>query len=193
MTEPATQSMCGYCFDTLMHNFSPSVSITPPDFPIEEYPLFVTWHKNGHLRGCIGTFSSMRIDEGLREYSLISALQDSRFRPVVANEIPELSVDISLLHSFEKASKWNDWQIGKHGIRVKYTHEGQTFGATYLPNVMPEQGWNQEQAVTSCLRKGRFYGKFDDTVKNNVEVTRYQSSIAKMSYQEYLEWKKGKS
>lgn len=35
-------------------------------------PLFVTWKKGTehNLRGCIGTFSALRLHEGLREYSL---------------------------------------------------------------------------------------------------------------------------
>ena len=35
-------------------------------------PLFVTWKKgrDRNLRGCIGTFSALRLHEGLREYSL---------------------------------------------------------------------------------------------------------------------------
>lgn len=47
-------------------------SITTPD-----YPLFVTWNtfsRSGHksLRGCIGTFDSQELDDGLRSYALTS-------------------------------------------------------------------------------------------------------------------------
>lgn len=40
----------------------------------KKFPLFVTWKKlsGGHydLRGCIGTFDSKPLNEGLRDYSL---------------------------------------------------------------------------------------------------------------------------
>jgi hypothetical protein len=55
---------------------------------------------------------------------------------------------------------------------------------------MPEQGWNHHQAVEECLQKGGFRGSLTDAVKASVKVTRYQSSIQKMTYAEYLEWKK---
>lgn len=54
---------------------------------------------------------------------------------------------------------------------------------------MPQQGWNQEQAVASCLRKGRFRGVFNDDIKKAVKVTRYQTSIKKMTYDQYKKWK----
>jgi len=55
----ATAEHCAYCFDVLigvLHNqitkskFPP----LPPSIPKVEAPLFVTWHKDGDLRGCIG-------------------------------------------------------------------------------------------------------------------------------------------
>ncbi|KAA6368095.1 MAG: hypothetical protein EZS28_036380 [Streblomastix strix] len=47
---------------------------------------------------------------------------------------------------------------------------------------MPEQEWNQEQAVESCLHKGGFSGTFDDAIKSKVKVTRYQTSLQHMDY-----------
>lgn len=43
----------------------------------EQYPLFVTWstidtRKDKSLRGCIGTFESQRLSQGLKEYALTS-------------------------------------------------------------------------------------------------------------------------
>lgn len=32
----------------------------PANFNNYKYPLFVTWLKNGQLRGCIGTFSDQQ-------------------------------------------------------------------------------------------------------------------------------------
>lgn len=54
-----------------------------------KYPLFVTWHKNGSLRGCIGTFDdSEPLGQTLMEYSLIAAVEDDRFPPISAKELP---------------------------------------------------------------------------------------------------------
>lgn len=50
--------------------------------------LFVTWNTVGRrgdyrLRGCIGNFQPMPIREGIAEYALISALEDSRFSELI--------------------------------------------------------------------------------------------------------------
>jgi hypothetical protein len=44
---------------------------------VEEHPLFVTWntvHRSGErrLRGCIGTFEKLELEEGLESYALTS-------------------------------------------------------------------------------------------------------------------------
>jgi uncharacterized protein (TIGR00296 family) len=66
-----------------------------------QVPLFVTWHINGDdLRGCIGTFSATPIEDTLPKYALISALKDTRFQPISAQELPYLNVSVSLLVNF---------------------------------------------------------------------------------------------
>ncbi|KAH9816421.1 AMMECR1 domain-containing protein [Melampsora americana] len=89
----------------------------------DAFPLFVTWNvvRKGHhpsLRGCIGNFSPSPIDEGLKDYALISALKDHRFPPVSLPELKKLSCTVSLLHSFEDCQSVTDWTIGKHGIYI---------------------------------------------------------------------------
>lgn len=57
-------------------------SIVSKQETITESPLFVTWNvvrKNGdrRLRGCIGTFKPIKLDEGLKEYALTSYVPQS--------------------------------------------------------------------------------------------------------------------
>jgi uncharacterized protein (TIGR00296 family) len=62
-------------------------------------PLVVTWKtgRDQRLRGCIGTFSEMNLHNGLKEYALTSALKDSRFDPITREELPRLTVSVSIL------------------------------------------------------------------------------------------------
>lgn len=78
----------------------------------------------------------------MKEYSLTSALRDSRFDPITRDEIPRLTVSVSLLQGFEEAQGgYLDWTLGVHGIRIEFkTERGSTRTATYLPQVAPEQG-----------------------------------------------------
>ncbi|KAI7903650.1 AMMECR1 domain-containing protein [Cokeromyces recurvatus] len=153
-----------------------------PNFPNDNYPLFVTWHKRTNdgqyqLRGCIGNFNPMSLHEGLKKYALISALRDQRFKPITLSEIPSLTCAVSLLTNFEIADNYLDWEIGKHGIWIEFTQpDGQKETATYLPEVMSEQGWTKQEAIKSLLRKGGYYSRItEDYCKNFIILTRYQS------------------
>ena len=70
-----------------------------------------------------------------------SAMEDHRFPPITEEEVPNLNVSVSLLRHFEQGSDYLDWEIGKHGIDIKFRLEnGQLGSATFLPEVMVEHG-----------------------------------------------------
>ncbi|XP_060105215.1 nuclear protein AMMECR1 isoform X2 [Heteronotia binoei] len=135
--------MCCFCFDVLychLYGYQPPRS---PRFTNDPYPLFVTWKigRDKRLRGCIGTFSAMNLHSGLREYTLTSALKDSRFPPMTRDELPRLFCSVSLLTNFEDVCDYMDWEVGVHGIRIEFINEkGSKRTATYLPEVAKEQG-----------------------------------------------------
>ncbi|XP_075425764.1 AMMECR1-like protein isoform X2 [Ascaphus truei] len=132
-----------YCFDVLYCHLHGFPQPRPPRFTNDPYPLFVTWKagRDKRLRGCIGTFSAMNLHSGLREYTLTSALKDSRFPPLTREELPKLSCSVSLLTNFEDVGDFLDWEVGVHGIRIEFLNEkGVKRTATYLPEVAKEQG-----------------------------------------------------
>ena len=57
----------------------------------------------------------MHLHAGLREYALTSALKDSRFAPITRDELPRLTVSVSILMNFEEARGYLDWTLGVHG------------------------------------------------------------------------------
>ncbi|KAI8382446.1 AMMECR1 domain-containing protein [Blakeslea trispora] len=159
-----------------------------PSFSNDSYPLFVTWHKKSEhglvLRGCIGNFKPLPLHEGLQDYALISALRDHRFSPVTLSELPLLTCAVSLLVEFEKAEDYLDWEIGVHGIWIEFKRpSGGKNTATYLPEVMQEQGWTKEEAIESLLRKGGYRDRVTrDYCLNNVTLTRFQSRKIERAY-----------
>ncbi|EGG04134.1 uncharacterized protein MELLADRAFT_37630, partial [Melampsora larici-populina 98AG31] len=172
-------------------------------------PLFVTWNvvRNGHhprLRGCIGNFSPSPINEGLKDYALISALKDHRFPPVSLPELKKLSCTVSLLHSFEDCQGVTDWTIGKHGIYIHLPDpsyyplpnsksppdsESHTLSATYLPDVALEQEWVHLEAIDSAIRKAGWDGPIDKALRDTLIIERYQSSKWTATYHEFEEWR----
>lgn len=186
----AIPDMCVFCFDVLNNELNNMDDPRRPHFTNDPYPLFVTWKigKDKRLRGCIGTFSAMELHSGLREYALTSALKDSRFSPITRDELPRLTVSVSILQGFEEARGHLDWTLGIHGIRIEFLNErGARRTATYLPQVAVEQGWDQIQTIDSLLRKGGFRGQITQDTRRAIKLTRYQSTECQMSYSEWRE------
>jgi AMMECR1 domain-containing protein len=78
-------------------------------------------------------------------------------------------------------------QIGVHGIIIEFSDAGgNLYSATYLPQVASEQGWDHLEAVTSLMRKAGFRRRVTHEMLAALKVTRYRSSIHKLSYGEYL-------
>ncbi|XP_026315650.1 uncharacterized protein CG5902 [Hyposmocoma kahamanoa] len=185
----AIPDMCYFCFDVLycqLHSMDPP---STPNFSNDAYPLFVTWKigKDHRLRGCIGTFNAMHLHSGLREYAITSALRDSRFSPITREEVPRLTVSVSILQHFEEAEHYLDWKLGKHGIRIEFISErGSKRTATYLPQVASEQGWDQIQTIDSLLRKGGYKAAITTELRRSIKLTRYQSEEVSASYGEYV-------
>lgn len=73
----------------------------------------MTWKigRDHRLRGCIGTFTPIKLHSGLNEYALTSALRDSRFDPVSKDELPALTCFVSLLTNFEDGKDYLDWEV----------------------------------------------------------------------------------
>jgi uncharacterized protein (TIGR00296 family) len=141
------------------------------------------------LRGCIGTFEPQDLDEGLSSYALISALQDMRFSPITARELPSLEVAVTLLTDFEDADDAMDWELGKHGLRISFYYHGKRYGSTYLPDVAVEQGWTKEETVVSLMRKAGWVGKKDKWTEVDLKVVRYQGKKESLEYAEYKRWR----
>ncbi|OAA59857.1 AMMECR1 domain protein [Niveomyces insectorum RCEF 264] len=160
-------------------------------------PLFVTWNTTEDepagehaLRGCIGTFEAQPLAEGLATYALTAALGDSRFPPVTRRELPFLETAVTLLTDFEPATGGVfDWTLGTHGLRISFTHHGRRYGATYLPDVAPEQGWTQEETLISLMRKAGWTGRRDRWRDVDVHVVRYQGKKHSLDYAAYKRWR----
>ncbi|KAG8933393.1 hypothetical protein FRC02_011928 [Tulasnella sp. 418] len=126
--QQCTIEHCFHAFDALYCHLYPSATPIPPDFPDDKFPLFVTWNIRSsttssiRLRGCIGSFQPLNIREGLQEYALISALNDSRFRPIQTNELRKLECGVSLLTDFQDVPTYLDWEVGTHGIYITFPH-----------------------------------------------------------------------
>jgi uncharacterized protein (TIGR00296 family) len=184
----ATKEMCVYCFDELLSNFDEShlrkIKLVPQEWEEEKLPLFVTWKTlNGKLRGCIGTFKSAPLEQNLKIYSLAAALRDSRFKSIQMKEIPNLKCEVNLLVNFEEALDVYDWEIGTHGVIVKF--DGKR--STYLPSVAKETGFTKKEIINKLIKKAGYTGDPKNVI-DKVNVTRYESTLFEITYMDYLSY-----
>jgi len=127
------------------------------DFPKPTGPLversgaFVSLHRRGKLRGCIGQVEAAHsLAETVVRCAIGAALQDPRFSPVKADEIGELEIEISILSALQSASP-EDVEVGRHGVVVV---QGGRRGLL-LPKVATERNWTREQFLEeTCLKAG---------------------------------------
>ncbi|KAF5541692.1 ammecr1 [Fusarium mexicanum] len=171
---------------------TPATSTSSLPIPPTSAPLFVTWNtmEDGEpvLRGCIGTFEAQDLAEGIPEYALISALQDTRFSPIRKSELPTLQVAVTLLTDFEEVDDVFNWEIGVHGIRLSFYDRGRRYGSTYLPDVASEQGWTKEETLFSLIRKAGWTGSRGRWKDLDLKVTRYQGKKTTLEYADYKKW-----
>ncbi len=115
---------------------------------------FITLRKQGMLRGCVGTFETVRpLYENIIRLAIASAFEDSRFPPVQRQELPELLIEISVLGELIKMNSIEELEVGRHGVLVKY----QQRTGIYLPEVAVDQGWSREEFLNHCAyEKARF-------------------------------------
>jgi len=77
---------------------------------------FVTLLRGERLRGCIGHVVTTRpLYLTVRECALAAALEDPRFDPVTAAELPGLELEISILSPLEDIAP-SEVEAGRHGF-----------------------------------------------------------------------------
>jgi AmmeMemoRadiSam system protein A len=110
---------------------------------------FVTLHKQGMLRSCIGHFEAYEpLYKTVQQMAIAASTQDYRFPPVKPNEVNELELEISVLTPMRKINSIDEIELGKHGIYIK---KGSRSG-TFLPQVATETGWTKEEFLGYCAQ-----------------------------------------
>ena len=117
---------------------------------MEKRGVFVTLNKNGNLRGCIGHIQPRdQLVKAVMDNAINSSMNDSRFRPVGADELADIKIDISILSPIKKISGADKFIPGKHGIIIRLG----SMGAVFLPQVATEQGWGREETLSHLCNK----------------------------------------
>lgn len=119
--------------------------------------VFVTLHKKGKLRGCIGNIEPVKsLMQGVRENAVLAAFKDSRFNPLALDELPLIDIEISILSKPEKIVYQDHRELlsclspGKDGVILEKNHHR----ATFLPQVWEQLSKPEAFLNHLCLKAG---------------------------------------
>jgi len=111
--------------------------------------LFVTIHKNGELRGCLGRMKGdMPLWKLVQEMASIVPEHDYRFDPISPEELDEIEIEISVLSPLRRIHDISQIKLGVHGIYIVKAGASGVF----LPQVATETGWNVDEFLGYCSR-----------------------------------------
>lgn len=142
----------------------------PADAPEEKCGAFVTLHKQGHLRGCVGYIESAKpLFQTIRECALAAALHDSRFDPVEPEELPSLRLEISVLSPLADVAP-EEVEVGRHGLLISRGFQR----GLLLPQVAVEWKWDRERFLRETCRKA---GLAEDDWRRGARLQTFTAQI----------------
>jgi hypothetical protein len=120
--------------------------------------VFVTLRKHSEssgaeerdLRGCIGhMWADTPLYKIVQEMAVSAATADPRFPPITAEELDQVSIEISILSPLRRITDTEQIEVGRHGLMI--VRQGQR--GVLLPQVPVENNWNREEFLENlCLK-----------------------------------------
>lgn len=127
----------------------------------EKRGAFVTLHRQGELRGCIGYVEAVKpLYEAVVDMAVAASTEDPRFPAVRPEELNEIDVEITVLSPLREIADPDSVEVGRHGLVVRHGFNS----GLLLPQVPVEQGWDREQFLDhACLKAGLSPGAWRDS------------------------------
>ena len=83
---------------------------------------FVSLHRNGKLRGCIGTIQATRknVAEEILQNAVSACSRDPRFAPVTQEELRSLEISVDVLGELEPIDSPDALDVKRYGVVVSH-------------------------------------------------------------------------
>ncbi len=132
--------------------------------------VFVSLHKDGRLRGCIGTIQATKknIAEEIVENGISAATRDPRFSAVLPDELDALEISVDVLGNPEKIASKDELDVKRYGVIVT---KGFRRGLL-LPNL--EGVDTVDEQVSIALRKAGLSEREKNFAMERFEVVRHE-------------------
>jgi len=148
----------------------------------ENRGTFVSLHKKGNLRGCIGNIEPIKtILQGVMDNAKNAAFNDSRFSPISCKELENTIIEVSIL-TLPKKLDYTDaddlmFKIrpGIDGVIIKKHYHS----ATFLPQVWEQLKNPSEFLNQLCIKAGL---SKDEWESGDLSVSTYQVQLFEEVY-----------
>ena len=121
--EDAFVRLARYSLETFVKTHKPAT--LPKDLPEEltnrRAGAFVSLHKDGNLRGCIGTIMATRdtLAEEILQNAISACSKDPRFDPVKADELDDIEYSVDVLGEPERIFDVKALDVKRYGVIVE--------------------------------------------------------------------------
>lgn len=138
----------------------------------EKLGAFVTLHKDGGLRGCIGNFTSDKpLVNTIEDMAVAAATTDPRFPSLAPGELDQCDLEISVLSPLKPISDLNEIKVGVHGIYI-ISPQGR---GVLLPQVATEYGWDRQTFLEHTCTKAGLYS--DCWQNDDVQILIFSAQV----------------
>lgn len=129
----------------------PPAIATPEDLELlRPSGAFVTLTHGDQLRGCIGSIDAVApLWSAVAASAKNAAFRDPRFRPLQADELEGLDLEISVMSPIVLVSSVEEIEVGRDGLIVSMGGRA----GLLLPQVASEYGWDRETFLGQTCRK----------------------------------------
>ena len=122
-SEDAFVKLARYSLETFVKTHEPAS--LPDDLPAEllnrRAGAFVSLHKDGNLRGCIGTIvaTQKNLAEEILQNAISACSKDPRFEPVTLDELDSIEYSVDVLGEPERVFDVKDLDVKRYGVIVE--------------------------------------------------------------------------
>ena len=122
----------------------------PEEMMKEKAGVFVSIHKHGKLRGCIGTIEPTRkcIAKEIIENAISASTRDPRFDPITEEELKWLEINVDVLGKPERIASRKELDVKKYGVIVSSGYRR----GLLLPDIEGVDSVDQQVAI--AMQKG---------------------------------------
>jgi len=137
----------------------------------EKRGAFVTIKEKGRLRGCIGYVEAREpLYQTVMDNAVNASTRDPRFAPMTNDEVPKVTIEISVLTPPKRIDKPEEIIVGRHGLIIE---KGYNKGLL-LPQVATEYNWTREQFLVNVCRKASLP---DDAWKKGAKLWVFSAQV----------------